>query len=310
MKRTLTTIIIIMMLSITAYAVEDNTMSANLYISTDHGFELIDQTADISVIENKDTILYSLTDLVEVTNTDETIDTKISEKYFRGSYDNRSYDVISIFITIGDNEIEYPCYTEYNDEIYVDSEFIVDYITDAVITSNSINILTAVEEYPKFIQNTADEYQNRFLQATFLMYVTFDEGYNVIMNNTKKIKVVSANEIARSTGYSGCTASALYNYTAILWDKGQIDDLPIWDIAALLVHESKHFERYHTGDRGETETVLIQGKAMYTLTQVGYYDLTDAIYNLTDNLSSINKIYNKGIDKLNSWIDAQEKEKV
>lgn len=305
LKKILIAVCSITMMLVTFALADEAELTAEVYNSSKNRFELSTEV-QVSVIEDEGVMMYSITDIVNVIS-NASMEETYSSIFFTGSYLNPVYNVMNLFITTENESIEISNsnYTVYNDEIYMTKEDINENIASVVITNDAISILDNTDKTPSIFKLLKDDERSMFVNALFALYNTYYEGYNVVMKYASTIKPVTSRKLAQSTGISGCTAAALYNYSYIYWDKNSIlgENLP--SLAALLVHESKHMQQYRIGDRSETETVLIQGKTMYYMNECGYMTDDDSVKNIIELYTNMPKCYQKGVKALESWYAEQ-----
>lgn len=311
-----------------ASAAETQTYSIPAYHTTANGFVQEEENVVIGYINVDNTNLYSLSDILEVIDSDNyTVTSGYSERFFRGSYYDRIYNVDNLVITDGTDKIEllnkkyilndgstqyvdYITYDIIDNEIYV-SDVVIKSMFDNnfVYTNNGVTCLTNTDEDFHFFKKNhgfTDEQKDNITSALFVLFNTYTDGYNSVMTNVGNLRGVTQSYLDYQTGVPGCSAGAMYHTSNIILVKDVATTNDLFDIAALLTHEAQHLYRFQKYDYSETYSVLEQIKCLYYMDDCGYMDTDEIIDSLLNIVyPSLSSSYNCGINKANAWLNEQ-----
>lgn len=316
MRMTIVAAITAMMLCRTSYAVD-----LKVYESTDKGFQPTGETLTLS--EDPSGNYYSINDIKGIT--DCSITEGFSTMYFHGSYYNRIYDVPVINITIGDNTYEINSNITVNDgrvthydndlmvtydgETYVSKDVINNLIPNMIITDASASYLSDNTDYTKFLDkgNLNTEKKNYVTQALWVMFNTYKDGYDIILNNVTKLTEQSYTTMVRESGLKNVTAYIWFGYYTVYIDKDKILEFNPERLGALLLHEATHIQVYKDHhDMTEIPTVYNECMSLKVMKDVGYKDTTYDLEMVMLNYTYCGGSYLKGVNAFQSYIDAEE----
>lgn len=279
--------------AIAAEPTEATTVPVQHYQTTTAGFMLTEETGGTVKTMDVDGVrCYSLKDVAAVNGVDtSTWRWWFSDYYYSGSWQRPRYNIPVYHMTLDGknyelNEERIIQTTDENFKVVADSEngfAMVDTHSDiycsaegihaifryASIGEDGIRVLTFEESIGilKDSQLTAEE-EEQFVLALWRLYNDYPEGYDLVLAEAQKFRVVDQATAQRVTNADSGTKVGGY----VVWGSKTIriteDSLNLDDpaeLAAILVHEATHLVQYRKGDKSEVQPVLAQTKARLAL---------------------------------------------
>lgn len=293
-----------------------------------NGFQTVGNAKEqtVTTLNKGGSILYSLNDTAKILGEEAPgIADGVSSIMFHGSATAPIYDVPTAYVTTSRGTFQ--CGADYifgedNSTVMVpggsnylekDGDIFLSGVALSRMTrrtfadeDGTLKVLVG-DSYPDFLRQSRTlsvEEKQTLTDSLWLVYNTFDEGYDIVTTYVNSVENASDSYMDRTTGNARSLACAPYDQHTVQWRKGKILAHSVEINAATLVHEGTHFKQYKNGDYSEDQTTLYEGMTHYYIQQAGFPGTY--LNTLLKAHGEVTDPYHNGVTLLQQWVSDQD----